>query len=182
MEGSGNLLLQRGHVGLPAEPTQPSVAGPDAPHHVGAPGYAVAVGVVRVSERKDVGLRYGFQQSPAEHGRRDPGRNQQIGMRGAEGKFCERIIRLEQRVRSAVLVFTGHFPVVDQEPALRRHGQYRPVLQLAAVSRIRNRPARNRVNAGYAEPEQQPTFRVVVVRRRLSAPVQRVAKKSRIGR
>ena len=102
MERSGDLLLDRRHVGLPAEPPDHGFAGRLVPHDVGSSGDPVTVVVVGVGGGDDVRLRDRLEQAHADDLWRQPWRDHRVVAELAELRVGDAVRRRDECVRRAV--------------------------------------------------------------------------------
>ena len=174
VEGGGDLRVDRGLVGLPAE-----AACFAAGQNVDAAGDAVAVGVLRVGELLQALERDRLEQAVAEDGRGQARADLQFGMQRAVGGFDDGEDGLDQLVGRAVGVFAADGFPLDVDFGFGRDAEDGAVLDAAAVDGIRDR--RVAEVGGQADLDDEAADGVVVVEGRARAAVVTVAGGAGLG-
>ena len=132
------LFGQAGLAGLPAKAAEHHRILGHAPNPVGAAGNAVAVGIVRIGGRQDIGFGDRFQQAEADHRLCHPRTQHDIRVHRAVAEIGDAVGRLAQRDHVAAGQLHASLLVGDRHPrfaVLTGDGQ---ILQLAAIGRLRH--------------------------------------------
>ena len=135
-EGLGILLVEVGLAGLPAEAAEYAALLRAVPDAIGAPGNAIAIGVVRVGIGQDGRLGYGFQQAQADHRRRYARRELGIRMQGAIAQLADLQPGLAQLDLKAIGQADGLRAIADPHLGFGGCAWVGHVLQLATVVRL----------------------------------------------
>ena len=181
LKASAACVSTVGDVGLPSEPTEFELFGARVPGPVRPAGDAVAVLVLRVGRADDVGFGDRFEQADADHLRGQSGRDR-AGRRRAGRRRVDSIVyvgdRSEYSVPSAYSPGISSYVITSSPSA----GTPRidAVLQLVAVDRVRagrpTKPSSVTTDSRSSSPSR-PSSR----RSGLAAPVEQVARRTRLG-
>ena len=90
-EGSGRLVAHRRVLCLPAEAAERELARPVVAHDCRLAGNAVAIAIVGIGVREDIGVGNGLDQAKPEHRRGDARRKRRVGIERAIGEVGGRI-------------------------------------------------------------------------------------------